>query len=75
MLAIDLSKQKELDADPKARQQINFTENVDQVGQKVFHYWRSERNYFRFGNELGKKLGRYYNSILFQYNGVISTLG
>ena len=38
MLAIDLSEQKELDADPKARQQINFTENVDQVGQKVFHY-------------------------------------
>ena len=37
MLAIDLSKQKEIDADPNARQQINFTENVDQVGQIIFH--------------------------------------
>ena len=30
MIAIDLSKQQELDADPKAIQQINFTANQDQ---------------------------------------------
>ena len=29
MIAIDLSKQQELDADPKAVQQINFTSNLD----------------------------------------------
>ena len=29
MIAIDLSKQQELDADPKAMQQINFTGNLD----------------------------------------------
>ena len=29
MIAIDLSKQKELDADPKEIQQINFTGNLD----------------------------------------------
>ena len=29
MIAIDLSKQQALDADPKAIQQINFTANVD----------------------------------------------
>ena len=28
MIAIDLSKQPELDADPKAIQQINFTRNL-----------------------------------------------
>ena len=29
MIAIDLSKQQELDADPKAIQQINFTGNLE----------------------------------------------
>ena len=31
MIAIDLSKQQVLDADPKAIQQINFTANLDRV--------------------------------------------
>ena len=30
MIAIDLSKQKALDADPKAMQQINFNGDLDQ---------------------------------------------
>ena len=29
MIAIDLSKQQPFDADPRAIQQINFTENLD----------------------------------------------
>ena len=29
MIAIDLSKQQALDADPKAIQQINYTGNLD----------------------------------------------
>ena len=29
MITIDLSKQQTLDADPKAIQQINFTENLN----------------------------------------------
>ena len=29
MIAIDLSKQKALDSDPKAMQKINFTGNLD----------------------------------------------
>ena len=33
MIAIDLSKQQEFDADPKAIQQITFTENLDKAGQ------------------------------------------
>ena len=32
MIAIDLSKQQVLDADPKAIQQINFTANLDRAG-------------------------------------------
>ena len=32
MIAIDLSRQQELDADPKAIQQINFTGNIDRPG-------------------------------------------
>ena len=32
MIAIDLSKTQELDADPKAKQQINFTGNLDRAG-------------------------------------------
>ena len=31
MIAIDLSKEEELDADPKATQQINFTGNLDRA--------------------------------------------
>ena len=34
MIAIDLSKQQELDADPKAIQQINFTGNLNWNGNK-----------------------------------------
>ena len=32
MIAIDLSRQNELDADPRALQQINFTANLDRIG-------------------------------------------
>ena len=31
MIAVDLSKQQALDADPKAIQQINFTANIDRA--------------------------------------------
>ena len=37
MIAIDLSKQQALDADPKAIQQINFTGNLDRpAGATMF---------------------------------------
>ena len=32
MLTVDLSKQKALDADPRANQQINFTANLERAG-------------------------------------------
>ena len=36
MIAVDLSKQQALDADPRAIQQINFTANLDRVGNTLF---------------------------------------
>ena len=36
MVALDLSKQQVLDADPKAIQQINLTGNLDGAGQTFF---------------------------------------
>ena len=38
MIAIDLSKQQVLDADPKAIQQINFTENLDRAGNRRLYF-------------------------------------
>ena len=32
MIAVDLSKQQALDADPRAIQQVNFTANLDRAG-------------------------------------------
>ena len=32
MISLDLSKQQELDTDPKAIQQTNFTANLDRAG-------------------------------------------
>ena len=45
MIAVDLSKQQALDADPRTIQQIDFTENLD---KNLFHFRRSKRNYFKF---------------------------
>ena len=39
MIAIDLSKQQALDADPKAIQQINFTVNLDRAGHTRFFFF------------------------------------
>ena len=36
MIAVNLSKQQALDADPKAIQQIRFTANLDWVGNTRF---------------------------------------
>ena len=38
MIAIDLSKQQALDADPKAIQQINFTANLDTPGHTRIYF-------------------------------------
>ena len=38
MIAIDLSKQQALDADPRAIQQINFTANLDRAGNTTIFF-------------------------------------
>ena len=38
MIAVDLSKQQALDADPKTIQQINFTANLDRIGNTRFYF-------------------------------------
>ena len=38
LIAIDLSKQQALDADPRAIQQINFAANLDRVGNKTMFF-------------------------------------
>ena len=37
MIAVDLSKQQALDADPKTIQQINFKANLDRIGNTGFY--------------------------------------
>ena len=38
MIAIDLSKQNELDANPRATQQINFTANLDRENDTRIYF-------------------------------------
>ena len=38
MIAVDLSKQQALDADPGANQQINFTANLDRTGNTIIYF-------------------------------------
>ena len=42
MIAIDLSKQQALDADPKAIQQTNFTANLDRAGNTRIYFTLEE---------------------------------
>ena len=41
-IAVDLSKQQALDADPKAIQQINFTANLDKAGNARIYFIHEE---------------------------------
>ena len=38
MIAVDLSRQNDLDADPRAIQQINFTANLDRAGNTTIFF-------------------------------------
>ena len=38
MIAVDLSKQQALDADPRAIHQINFTANLDRAGNTRVYF-------------------------------------
>ena len=51
MIAIDLSKQQALDADPKAIQQINFTANLDRANNTRLNFIQ-EKLFLSFHKEL-----------------------
>ena len=38
MIAVDLSKQQALEADPRANQQISFTGNLDRAGNTRIYF-------------------------------------
>ena len=42
IIAVDLSKQQALDADPRAIQQINFTANLDRAGNTRVYFMLEE---------------------------------
>ena len=44
MIAVDLSRQQALDADPRAIQQINFTANLDREDNTRIYFRKSKRN-------------------------------
>ena len=58
IIAVDLSKQQALDADPKAIQLINFTENLDRVGNTRLYFILEEakETFFEFSRGTVKVL-------------------
>ena len=58
MIAIDLSRQQELDADPRAIQQINFTANLDRAGNTtiLFIIEEAKETIFEFSQGTVKAL-------------------
>ena len=43
MIAVDLSKQQALDADPRANQQIKFTANLDRAGNTRISFLKKQK--------------------------------
>ena len=68
-MAIDLSKQQEVDADPKAMQQINFTGNLDWAAgaTMLFIIEEAKKTIVDFSQETVKALWM-CSIILFCYN-------
>ena len=54
MIAIDLSKQQPLDADPKAIQQINFTRNLEKQATIFFLIEEAKETVLHFSQETVK---------------------
>ena len=52
MIAIDLSKQQDLDADPRAIQQINFIANLDRAENIILLLKKQKKLFLNFHKEL-----------------------
>ena len=65
MIAIDLSWQNKLDADPRAIQQINFTANLDRAGNTTIFFIIEEEKetVFEFSQGIVKVLWMQLNAI------------
>ena len=73
MIAVDLSKQQVLDADPRAIQQINFTANLDRDGDTKIYFIIEEakETILDFSQGAVKALQTYYRiyyKIIFNLN-------
>ena len=64
MISIDLSKQQTLDADPKAMQQINFTENLKEQSTIFSIIEEAKETVLDFSQGTVKVLWFYFNIIL-----------
>ena len=62
MIAIDLSRQQQNGDEPKANQQINFTENLDPDGNSIKFFITEEArgNFWKFSEETEKVLEIYF---------------
>ena len=79
MIAVDLSKQQALDADPKAIQQINFASNLDREGNTWFCFILEEakktvfefsQGTVSFANANMMKMFNFYLYKMTQYNSL-----
>ena len=61
MIAVDLSKQQALDANPKAIQKINFTANLNRAGNTRFYFILEEAKEIVF--EFSQGLNSFINII------------
>ena len=59
MIAIDLSRQQALDADPRAIQQINFTANLDRANTRIYFILEeAKETIFKFSQGTVKVLSK-----------------
>ena len=68
MIAIDLSKEQMLDADPKTIQQINFSANLDRAGNTTMFFIIEEAKILDFLQGTVKVLSFYSHYKKTQYN-------
>ena len=69
MIAVNLSKQQALDADPKVIQKINFTANLERAGRTRFYFILEEtkETVFEFSQKT-VKFCKYNNNIIKRFN-------
>ena len=62
MIAVDLSKQQALDADPRANQQINFTANLNRAGNTRIYFILEQAKETKLGFSQGTV--KYYKHVI-----------